>query len=188
MKLQWNFNTRNSSHLHLLRGEDVFLSSGLAVIPSLAGLQAGENCLPGALFRHLKKRLCYPSAFLSTVLWVPGEQKFHLQVQPEIFGYFSGLWHEGLSAEVIRNWTKIQHLSVTCLWVQQLKYCKEKVLGFPTIKLTISFSSFLLASSVSTSTLFCHHQGQALCYSGDLDIASWSDRVTAIILVIDTYL
>lgn len=46
----------------------MFLRSDLDVIPSLAGLQAGESDLPGALLRHFKKRLCYPSALLSPVL------------------------------------------------------------------------------------------------------------------------
>lgn len=130
---EWNFNSRNLSLLPPLGGGDVFLRSDLDVIPSLAGLQAGESGLSGALFRHLKKRLCYPSAFLSTVLWEPGEQELCLQVQPEILDYFSVFWHEGLSAEVTRNWIKIEDLNVTCLWVQQFKYWKEKVLRFTTI-------------------------------------------------------
>lgn len=39
---EWDFNSRNLSLLPLFRGGGVFLRSDLDVIPSLAGLQAGE--------------------------------------------------------------------------------------------------------------------------------------------------
>lgn len=138
---EWDFNSRNLSLLPLFRGGGVFLRSGLDVIPSLAGLQAGESDLPAALLRHWKKRLCYSSAFLSTVLWHPGEQELCLQVQPEIFDYFSVFWHESLLNKVSRNWIKVEDLNVTYLWVQQFKYCKEKALRFTTIN--TYFSIFL---------------------------------------------
>lgn len=144
---EWDFNSRNLSLLPLFRGGGVFLRSDLDGIPSLAGLQAGESDLPGALLRHLKKRLCYPSACLSTVLWDPGEQELCLQVQPEIFDYFSVLWLEGLSTEV-RNW--IGDLNVTCLLFQQFKYCKEKVLRFTPI------NHFSQHFSLSTSCFYIH--------------------------------
>lgn len=38
---------------------------------------------------------------------------------------------------------------------------------------TTSFSIFLLASNVSTSTVLCRHQEQVLCYPGGLDVESW---------------
>lgn len=107
----------------------MFLGYELGVMPSLAGLQAGEDRLPGAFFSGLKKGLCYFSAFLATVL--KGKNS---QVQPEIINSFSVLWCGGLFSKSNKELNEDTTLkNMTNLWVQQLKHCKGKVFGFPAI-------------------------------------------------------
>lgn len=153
LKLQWNSNSRNSNRLLPFRGEDVFLGYELGVMPSLAGLQAGEDRLPGAFFSGLKKGLCYFSAFLATVL--KGKNS---QVQPEIINSFSVLWCGGLFSKSNKESMKILLLKVWPIFG-----CNNwrKSFWIPCYQLLIVsnlFQSFSLASSVSTSNFLCHHQ------------------------------